>query len=82
MANNNPQGPYDWNTQHDPNRLLNSTAKPLWNRVMQADFMSFDSIQLEDLRGENNSIMMFSTFANHVATNPPYQSPHKQTLWQ
>jgi hypothetical protein len=74
MANNNEGVGYARNTQHDPDAALNSTYKPLWNRVMD-DYPSFDQISLSDLRGEN-SLLLFSTFANRMAANPPVSWPN------
>jgi hypothetical protein len=34
------------------------------------DYPSFDQISLSDLCGEN-SLLLFSTFANQMAANPP-----------
>jgi hypothetical protein len=69
MANNNEGVGYARNTQHDPDAALNSMYKPLWNRIMD-DYPSFDQISLSDLRGEN-SLLLFTTFANRMAANPP-----------
>ena len=60
-------------TGHNPEALWESTAKPLFDRVMQ-DFARFDNISLMDLVGDN-SILLMSTFANRLANSPPI-SPH------
>jgi hypothetical protein len=79
MANNNQQGQFNRKTGYDSDSSFNSLAKPLWNRVMQNYYMSFDNIQQDDLRGEN-SIFMFSTFANHLAASPPI-SPRTRKVY-
>jgi hypothetical protein len=77
MANNrNGQTEYNRNTHHDPDSVFNSTAKPIWNRVMN-DYFSYNNISLSDLTGEN-SVLLFSTFANCLASSPPVSAHTKK----
>jgi hypothetical protein len=77
-TNNNIQAivnPYARAVQHNPTAVLDSTAIPLFNKVMQ-DTIQFNQIALADLEGEN-SIMLMSTFVNRLASNPPLSSRGK-----
>ncbi len=61
--------PYSRDTGHNPEAFWTSTAKPVFDRVM-LDFSTFDNLGLPDLVGDN-SLLLMSTFANRVGSNPP-----------
>ena len=52
---------YGRNTNHDPDRVWNSTGKYLWDQVMADAGMKFDSIGWEDIEG-GNSISIMKAF--------------------
>jgi len=54
---------------HNPNRLWNGAAKPLWNDRMR-ECGTFDSMTEDDLMTDN-SILLMTTFCNCVAADPP-----------
>jgi len=45
------------NNIHDPDRLWNATAKPLWNERMR-DHGAFDSVTEDDLVADNSILLM------------------------
>ena len=71
--------PYNRRTQHDNRALFNSTARPLWDRIMGEDHIKFNDIQLTDLEGDN-SVVLMSTFANRIASNPPISNHTRRPI--
>ena len=57
-------------TAHDNNAFFNSTAKKLFDAVMERHGVTFDSIGLEDLEGDN-SIVIMSDFVERCCRTPP-----------
>ena len=63
---------------HNPDRLWNSTARPLWNKKMR-DYGTFDSVTEDDLVADN-SILLMTTFCNRVAADPPMNNRLKSPI--
>ena len=63
---------YGRETNHDPDRVWNSTGKYLWDQVMADAGMKFDSIGWEDLEG-GNSIAVMRAFVESCRVKPPMQ---------
>ena len=68
---------YSRNTAHDNNAFFNSTAKKLFDAVMEKHGVTFDSIGLEDLEGKNPIVIM-SNFVEHCKWNPPVSTHTKR----
>ena len=68
---------YSRNTAYDNNAFFNSTAKKLFDAVMERHGVTFDSIGLEDLEGDN-SIVIMSDFVERCKRNPPVSTHTKR----
>ena len=68
---------YSRNTAHDNNAFFNSTAKKLFDSVMERHGITFDSIALEDLE-EDNSIVIMSDFVERCCRTPPISNHTKR----
>ena len=64
-------------TGHNPEAFWESTAKPLFDRVMAGHGISFDNIGMDDLVGDN-SIRMMSEFTTRCKRNPPVSTHTKR----
>jgi len=71
VTGTHPNVSFAWgDNNHNPDRLWNVTAKPLWNERMR-DYDTFDSETDDHDLVADNSILLMTTFCNHAAADPP-----------
>ena len=76
-ANADEGNEYSRRTAHDNNAFFNSTAKKLFDSVMERHGITFDSIALEDLEGDNSLVIMLD-FVERCCRTPPISNHTKR----